>query len=156
MVQARSRFGELHHVWGSKQLPLTLKINLYMAGVCSMLTHGSEAWLLTPSVVRSLRGWNARCLVIITGRSCREETVQPSFNLVGHIRSRRVRWLGHILRMSDVRLLHRLVCQCSESYQVGSIFDDAPPHASMKHLMALAQEKAQWRSWVTRQRKKRE
>ena len=156
MVQARSRFGELHHVWGSKQLPLTLKINLYMAGVCSMLTHGSEAWLLTPSVVRSLRGWNARCLVIITGRSCREETVQPSFNLVGHIRSRRVRWLGHILRMSDVRLLHRLVCQCSESYQVGSIFDDAPPHASMKHLMELAQEKAQWRSWVTRQRKKRE
>ena len=156
MGQARSRFGELHHVWSSSQLSLGLKLRLYIAGVCSMLAHGGEAWLLCPQTVRTLRGWSARCLVIITGRSWREESVDPSVNLIGHLRSRRLRWLGHILRMSEDRMLHRMVCQSVQPYPVGSIFDNAPPHSSMVELMQFASDKSNWRSSVRKTRKLRE
>ena len=115
-----------------------------------------DYWLMCPQTVRVLRGWNARCLVIITGRSWREESVNPSVNLIGHLRSRRLRWLGHILRMPADRMLHRMVCQSSQPYPLGSIFDNAPPHSSMERLVKIASDRRYWKSLVKRVRKLRE
>ena len=150
MAQARSRFGDMHHIWGAKALNLTLKLGLYIAAVCSMLVHGAEAWRLDDHTLRMLRNWNAKCLSIITGRSVREETIEPSFNLLYHLRSRRLRWLGHILRMEDSRLLRAVVCSAQQPYPAGSIFMDAPPHSSMDHLVKLAGRKKSWSRMVKR------
>ena len=156
MGQARSRFGDLHHIWSSKALSLELKLSLYVSGVCSMLVHGGEAWLLTRDVVKSLRGWNARCLHIITGRHWRDETRDPTVNLIGHLRARRVRWLGHVLRMDESRLLHRMVCESSQPYPEGSIFEGVPPHESMEVLKKMAANRKRWSAVVRRERKKTE
>ena len=85
-----------------------LKLKLYESVTISRLLHGVGAWKLDDKAVSSLRGWNARCLSRITGRSVRDETVAPTFDIISHIIVRRLRWLGVILRMGDDRLICRL------------------------------------------------
>ena len=100
-----------------------------------------------------MKNWNAKCLVLITGRSWREETVAPSFDLVRHLRSRRLRWLGHILRMKEGRLLRKVVCAVRQPYYEGSIFMDTPRHSSMDRLVKLASSRKSWNNMVNRFKK---
>ena len=71
IVGERSR--SLDYLWRDNRLPLSLKLRLYAATVCSTLTHGSEAWMLTPRALATLNGFNSRQLHRITGRSYQEE-----------------------------------------------------------------------------------
>ena len=51
----------LDHLWRDNCLPRSLKLRLYAASVCSTLTHGSEAWMLTPRALPKLNGgFNSR------------------------------------------------------------------------------------------------
>ena len=68
--------------------------------------------------MRQLRGWNVRCRVVITGRDHRDETMEPTFDLLGRLWSRRLRWAGHILRLKEASLLRRvLLAQVEEGLQ---------------------------------------
>ena len=71
--------------------------------------YGCEAWWLVELMMRSLNGWNLRCLHLINGRSYREEAVEPSLDLVALVRARRLRWLGHVLRAEESYLLNKVV-----------------------------------------------
>ena len=144
---ASSRFKELHHIWGDSSLPLKLKLQLYTSGVVSVLTHSFEAWKLNEAVIRRLRGWNGRCLAIITTGSCepdqiRLQTEYPVFNMVGHLRVRRLRWLGHVLRMDESRLLRQVLLKFNviypNGYPEGSILMDAPSHEKIRDLIPRA------------------
>lgn len=153
MAQARARFGELHHLWGAGALGLRLKIRLFAAAVCSMLAHGSEAWILSEGLCKSLRHWCACCLTIITGRSVRDESVRPSFDLVRRLRARRLKWLGGILRMDDSRILHRVVMRQQPPHAQGSLLADAPVHRSMIELKRMAEDQESWRRMLGRFKK---
>lgn len=144
MAQARSRFGELHHLWSASALGLRLKLRLYEAAVCSMLVHESEAWVLSEGLCKSLRHWNARCLSIITGREVRLETVAPSFDLIRHVKGRRLKWVGCILRLDDTRMLHRLVVRQQVPHPEGSLLADTPRHSSMLELKRKAENRKAW------------
>ena len=129
MAIAGERSRTLGHIWSDNRLPRQLKLRLYAACVCSTLTHGSEAWTLTPSAMKALNGFNSRQLHRITGRPYRDEATHPSYDLLAAIRLRRHRWLGHILRMPPERLLHRAVRALGQRggppYQPGSLLMDA-------------------------------
>ena len=56
MAKAKARFDKLHHVWHSSQLSLDLKLSLYHHAVACTLTHGYEAWKLTPGIMAILTG----------------------------------------------------------------------------------------------------
>ena len=105
-------------------------------------------------VNQKLRGWNARCLVLITGRDYREETVDPSFDLVARLRSRRLRWAGHILRQEETSLLRRVfLAQLEQALEQGgirpgSLIMDAPPFETVEELTVLAEDRDEWRCWV--------
>ena len=105
-------------------------LRLYAASVCSTLTHGSEAWTLTPGALATLNGFNSQQLHRITGRSYREEATKPSYDLLKAVRSRRHHWLGHILRMPADRLVRRAVLALGQRagppYQHGSLLMDTP------------------------------
>ena len=47
MEIAQAVFNSLYHLWKDKRLPMSMKIRLYIASVCSTFTHGCEAWTLT-------------------------------------------------------------------------------------------------------------
>ena len=58
--------------------------------------------------------------------SYRCEATEPTFDLVKALRQRRMRWLGHILRMPEDRLLRRAVAELA---------GDGPPYPSGSLLM---------------------
>ena len=102
----------------------------------SVLMYGSKAWILDSRAKATLRGWCARCLSQLTRRDTRDECRDPTFELVGRLRARRLKWLGEVLQLHSESLVRRVVLhQCelatvSGGYPEGSLFDDAPPHAS--------------------------
>ena len=81
----------LHGIWRSKPLPLQAKLRRYEGGVCSVLSYGCEVWKLTPKLMATPQGWNARCLALITAwklhaNSVRDQTVDPAFDVGGLLR----------------------------------------------------------------------
>ena len=60
MAIAGERSRSLGYLWRDNRLPRSLKLRLYAASVCSTLTHGSEAWTLTPRALATLNGFNSR------------------------------------------------------------------------------------------------
>ena len=109
IAMAVARAGKLREIWQTEILTLKLKIRLYKSACCSILTYGSEAWVLDERACKLINGANASMLSHITGRSHREEANPKSttFNLLKWIRARRIKWVGHILRMKDDRLVKR-------------------------------------------------
>ena len=60
------------------------------------------------------------------------------------LRVRRVRWLGHVLRMED-RPVKSVITQIQQPYPDGSMFMDAPRHSSMKQLIIeMADDRESW------------
>ena len=106
---AQSTFGKMRSIWASRTTPLKLKLHIYKTGVCSRLTYGSEAWILNARVTKMINGANSRMVSTITGRTAHEE-VDPktrTFDVVKCIRTRRLRWVGHIARMNGDRLVQK-------------------------------------------------
>ena len=104
---AQSTFSSLSHIWKDHRLPLSMKLKLYQTSVCSTFTHACEAWNLTDSVKTMINGFNSRCLHVITNKDYRETATNPDVNILLLIRCRRMRFVGHVLRMDEQRLLRR-------------------------------------------------
>ena len=70
MTIAQTTFDSLTSIilWTYHRLSHALKLRTYQLAVCSMLTHASEAWTLAEPVMRSVNGFNSRCLHVITGQ----------------------------------------------------------------------------------------
>ena len=148
MEIAQAAFNELSSLWSDHRLPLSLKLRLYRLAVCSTLTHGCEAWELTLKVRRMLNGFNSRCLNRITGKWYRDTAKNPDFDLVLAIRKRRLRYLGHILRMSADRLVRRTFIayvSAPGGPPDGSLLDDCRIKV-IRQLADLAQDRCKWRA----------
>ena len=148
---ARQRFGKMHHLWKDNNLHQNLRLRLYKAAVCSILTYGSEAWMLNAEVRRALNGANASMLAIITGKTVHEESSDDTrtFDLVKWVRARRLQWLGHILRMGMERLLKRAVYGMFMLPQDGDLMMDAPTlNCSWRQLCKYAEDREYWRVLV--------
>ena len=128
VARARQRFGKMRHLWEDKRLHLNLRLRLYKSCTCSILTWGSEAWYLKSEVVKKLNGANAQMLCIITGKTPREEATAKtcSFNLLNWIRSRRLQWVGHVIRMGTDRKVKQAVYEMFKTPTEGDILMDAP------------------------------
>jgi len=149
MAIAQARFNSLYNIWYDHRVPRALKINLYAASVCSTFTHGCDTWTLKPSMIRKINGFNSRCLHNITGRSYREEAVAPTYDLVRAVRQRRMRWLGHILRMPEERLVNQTICHLAAGgppFPAGSLLMDS--NVPLADLKTLADDRDGWEARV--------
>ena len=132
-----AKFGKMRTIWAARVLHLRLRMRLYISSVCSILTYGSEAWMMTDEDVRrSINGANSIMVDVITGRSPHEEAKEGtrSFDLVRAIRAGRLAWLGHILRMSPTRMLAQAVTHMHNNRSEGDILSDAPKTQSWEEL----------------------
>ena len=145
---ARTRFGQLHNIWGSTVIPRSAQMKLFEAGVVSVLVYGSEAWIMDDQLVASLTAWCARCVTHITGESIKDEYKTPTYPLVKKILKRRFRWLGHQLRrdgsLVQQALLHLAQDHISGNYKIGSVISEAPKFTSTEHLLGLAGDRELW------------
>ena len=149
IARAKQRFGKMRHIWASKDLHINLRLRLYKASVCSILTYGSEAWRLTREVCAALNGANASMVSIITGRAIRDEAAEDkTFDIVKWIRARKLQWLGHILRMTQERKIKQAVFVMFKRPLPGDILMDAPKTDSWRELCTYAWDRDYWRARV--------
>ena len=145
---AQAEFGALWSFWQDRRLPVSMKLRMYRLAVCWTLIHASEAWSLTEETRRKLNGFNSRCLHVITGRPYRETATEPIYDLLLDIRRRRLRYLGHLLRMDPSRLVRRTLLAYlygGGSIPKGSLLQDCPD-MPLDSLVALA-KKDNGRTW---------
>ena len=146
MAQAGSAFGRLNHIWRDKRLSKRVKLKLYANFVITILVWGLGAWKLDKKLRGKLAVWNAHMLCKVNGtapedygKAISEQTHAPDFDLVAKLKARRLRWLGHVLRMPETSKLRRVVLRHGTTdLPEGTIFDDAPEHASLEELVELA------------------
>ena len=147
---AQAAFGSLSHLWSDHRLSRATKLRLYRISVCSTLTHSCEAWTPTRTVTRMVNGFNSRCLHVITGEDYRTTATVPAYNLVLAVRKRRLRYLGHVLRLpaeSIVRCSLLALVKGGTHYPEGSLFSDC--EAALPQLEALSLDRPAWRAKVS-------
>ena len=118
--------------------------------VCSTLKHSCEVWNLTRMVVHMINGFNSRCLHVITGEDYRTTATVPAYNLELAVRKRRLRYLGHVLRLPVESIVRRsLLALVKEGmqYPEGSLFSDC--EAALPQLEALSLDHSAWRANVS-------
>ena len=148
MAIAQTTFGSLSSIWTDHRLSRALNLMTYQLAVCSTLTHTSKAWTLTEPVMRSVNGFNSRCLHVITGQHYRVTATSPDYDLLRAIRQHRLRYLvlRHILRMPECRVVRRALVALANGctvYPKGSLFMDCKA-MEMDQLIALAQWRGAW------------
>ena len=149
---AQAAFASLSHLWMDHRLSRNIKLRLYNLCVCSTLTHSCEAWNLTKAVSRILNGFYSRCLHVITGEEYRDTAISPACNLLLAVRQRRLRYLGHLLRLPRDSVVRRTLIAMTDGdnpnrYPEGSIFMDCQG-SELKDLETLAVNRTAWRHKV--------
>ena len=98
-----------------------LKIKIYRSIMLPVVLYGCETWSLTLREERRLRVFESRVLRRIFGHKrdkvtgewrklCKElNDLYSSPNIVQVIKSRRIRWLGHVSRMGEKRGIYRVL-----------------------------------------------
>ena len=109
--KARGVFSQLRNIWKSKQYSLKTKLRLYNSNVKAVLLYGSECWRVTREDMRKVDVFHNSCLCKICNifwpnRISNEELCKKtgSSHMSLEIKRRRLRWLGHVLRMPNERL----------------------------------------------------
>ena len=111
ICSAYSAFARLHPIWKSKRYSLRTKVRLYNSNVKSVLMYGSECWRVTMHDMQKINVFHNGCLRKI----CRIFWPEKISNIelhrlarcssaVSEIKRRRLRWLGHVLRMDQKRI----------------------------------------------------
>ena len=99
------------HVWENKKLTIQTKTAVYCACVLSTLLYGSESWTTYAGQEKRLHTFHMRCLRCIlsihwtdkvTNNIVLERAGVPTIFTL--LQQRRLRWLGHVRRMSDGRI----------------------------------------------------
>ena len=110
--KACSTFSKLNHrVWKNPKLVTNIKMAIYTACVLSTLLYGSESWATYAEQERKLNSFHLKNLRLImnirwddyvTNDEVLECTGMQSIYAL--LQKRRLRWLGHVSRMSDGRI----------------------------------------------------
>lgn len=110
--KASTTFGRLSkRVFDNKNLTIKTKVRVYEACVLSILLYGAESWTTYRRQELKLNSFHMRCLRNILGLRWQDKVryavildrchAKPLTSILKH---RRLRWLGHVYRMTDQRL----------------------------------------------------
>jgi hypothetical protein len=104
------------------QLSKTLKIKIYRTVILPVVLYGCETWSLTLREERRLRMFENRVLRWVFGpkrdevtgewRKLHDEELRDLYflpNIVRVVKSRRMRWAGHVARMGEGRGVRRVL-----------------------------------------------
>ncbi|KAL1448183.1 hypothetical protein WDU94_005664 [Cyamophila willieti] len=113
---ANQAFARLYNrVWKPHNLSLKTKIQIYNTIVLSTLLYSSECWTLKAKHIQELNSFHLRCLRTIAHINWKDmipnEVVLQKTNMLKLdelIRIRRLRWAGHLSRMSEDRIPHQI------------------------------------------------
>ena len=115
--QANGAYGRLRsQVFENHNLKLNTKLMVYHAVVISALLYGSEAWTLYQRQVKMLEQFHMRSLRKLLGVTWRDRVSNVEVlrrtscvSLESVLHRSKLRWVGHVVRMDDVRLPKQLL-----------------------------------------------
>ena len=89
-------------------------------------------------------------LAWFTGNSIPHEArpATTSFNIIQKLRSRRLRWVGHILRAGPQNPSFQALKSLHANPVPGSLLMDTPTRDSIEAVANLAKDRAAWRDLV--------
>ena len=103
--QAWGAFWKLTNIWFSKSTPFKLKFRIFQASCVSILLYGSETWILSEKIRKSLDSFATNCYRIMLGikhtdRISNEEVYKRTgqIPLSDKVIRRQLTWIGHMLR----------------------------------------------------------
>ncbi len=108
--QAAYRFNKLDGVWKQTAISLKTKVYIYSTTVMSTLLYGAESWTCTGKEYTYLNTFHTKRLRQLAGKKRDEISNERLFKLTGmkplenYVRYHRLRWAGHVRRMTDDRL----------------------------------------------------
>eukprot|EP01048_Picozoa_sp_COSAG05_P006899 COSAG05_NODE_467_length_9529_cov_27.560976_5_plen_157_part_00 len=136
------------HIWTPVYLSKGIKLRLYATYVVSVLSSGIQAWPFGEKERKKLQQWNAKMMVKLVGvgedgdlgAAVRAQHRDPEVDIVGILRPRRLKWLGHVLRMPEDKLICRVMLRHEAPYPAGSMQanEAVPEHESLAELVELA------------------
>ena len=98
-------------VWSTHALSRYTKLQLFQSIVISVLLYGAETWTLLNKHCAALSVFLMRCLRHICGISLKDHVSNTAIlsmcqtcSVDAQLRSKRLRWYGHVCRMIDCRL----------------------------------------------------
>ena len=115
--KARLAFSNLHHLWRRNDIKLSTKGGVYSAAVHPILLYGSVTWTPKAEDIRRVLVFEHHCFRSI-GKIWWEQRISNTdvgrrflgprnISVIEQLHNHRLRWLGHVLRMSDDRLSPR-------------------------------------------------
>ena len=113
---ASSTFGRLRKsIWNKRCISIKLKMRLYRALILPIATYASETWVMTTDVENKLLVFEMRCLRSILGISIRDrftnknirKWTETEHTIIDAIRTRRLKWFGHVCRKSNSSLVYQ-------------------------------------------------
>ena len=117
--QASAAFGDLRLVLLDNRLSLAARRRLYSACVLTVLLYGAECWTPRKSDLRSLDGFHHQCFRTILSISKERQKLDRStsslemwrdpISVSERVRSRQMKWLGHLVRMPSTRIPRQLL-----------------------------------------------
>ena len=150
---------------------LDLKIKIYRTIILPVVLYGCETWSLILRQERRLRVFENRVLRRVFGpkrdkvtaewRKLHNEKLSDLYslpNIVQVVKSRRMRWAGHVARMGEGRVVHRVLVRKPEGKRpLGRPRRRWEDNINMELLevgrgcgdwMELAQDRDRWRALV--------
>ena len=152
-------------------LSKNLNIKIYRTIILPVVLHGCETWSLTSRKERRLRGFEYRVLRRVFGpkrdevtgewRKLHNEELSDLYslpNIVRVVKSRRMKWAGHVARMGEGRGMHRFLVEKPEGKRPLGIprrrwednikMDLQEVGGSCGDWMEFAQDRDRWRALV--------
>ena len=162
--KARKAFWKLaNHIWDVPQISLQVKLRVYRSCVLSVLLYGAEFWTTIWECRKKLEKFHMRCfsrkIANIThwdqerwhlnNEAIRSLLGTPT--IVQIISQARLRWLGHLARMTNTRLPKQmLVCFISGEVGVPAMVGRrSGKWVSYDYVNDLAQAGVPLHAWMT-------
>ncbi|KAJ4448308.1 hypothetical protein ANN_10323 [Periplaneta americana] len=138
-----------------------LKVGIYKTDILPVVMYGCETWALTLREEPRLRMFENKVLRKIFGAK-REVTgewrklhnaelhaLYSSRDIIRNIKSRRLRWAGHVARMGESRNAYRvLVGRPRRRWEYNIKMDLREVGYDDRDWIKLAQDRARWRAYV--------
>ena len=105
---AWAAFWKLERLWRSPDITISTKVKLFNTTCVTVLLYGCESWVLTKAMENEINAYGTSCYRIMLGIKRIDRVTNAAIYdlaqaspLVEKVRSRQLRFLGHVLRMPE-------------------------------------------------------